>query len=62
MRTKEERKLRRNPMPAIREELGGDFYYRCPWKDCGRIVRSEYVACPWCGAMLCFPYSDYEKE
>lgn len=34
------------PMKPVREELGGDFYYRCPWMTCNSIVKMEWVACP----------------
>lgn len=39
---------------VIREELGGDYFYRCPWLKCNKIARREWVACPYCGQMLFF--------
>lgn len=52
---------RENPVKAIREELGGGYYYRCPWLTCNKIVRSEYDYCPYCGTKLIFPNSDYNE-
>lgn len=42
------------PREAIREELGGGYYYRCPWLACNKIVRSEWDYCPYCGVKLLF--------
>lgn len=59
--TVEEMKIRYTPKMAIREELGGDFYYRCCWITCNKIVRSDWKFCPACGQSLLFPSSDYEE-
>lgn len=40
------------PMKPVREELGGDFYYRCPWLTCNQVVKREWVACPFCAQRL----------
>lgn len=58
--TVEEMKERLTPKMVVKEELGGDYYYRCGWLSCNMIVRSDWVACPYCGAILQFPLSDYE--
>ena len=55
-----EMEQRNIPMKPIKEELGGDYYYRCPWLICNKVVRSDYIACPYCGQMLLFPKDDYE--
>lgn len=46
----------RKPKEVVKEELGGDFYYRCPWLSCNEIVKRGWVACPHCGTKLKFPY------
>lgn len=40
----------RKPVKPIKEELGGDYYYRCPWLTCSTVIRSDYDYCPKCGA------------
>lgn len=42
------------PLPVIREELGGGYYYRCPVISCSKIVKSEWDYCAFCGQHLCF--------
>ena len=59
--TTEEMKIRYTPKMVIREELGGDYYYRCCWISCNKIVRSDMKFCPECGQRLLFPLSDYEE-
>ena len=58
--TVEEMKIRYTPKMAIKEELGGDYYFRCPWISCNKIVRSDQNYCGACGQKLKFPLSDYE--
>lgn len=60
--TTEEMKVRYTPKMAVREELGGDYYYRCPWIACNKIVRSDMNYCCGCGQRLMFPLSDYEES
>lgn len=60
--TDEEMKIRFYPKKVVKEELGGDIYYRCPWIACNKIVRSDMNYCPNCGQHLEFPYGDYGKE
>lgn len=57
--TIEEMKIRYTPKKVVKEELGGDIYYRCPWVSCNKIVRSDMNFCPQCGQFLLFPNSDY---
>ena len=52
---------RLKPKEVIKEELGGDYYYRCPWLNCDKIVRSDFKYCPMCGQLLKFPKDDYEE-
>lgn len=54
--------IRNTPVPAIKEELGGGFYYRCPYKDCGKVVKSDWVACPYCGAMIVCESDAYTED
>ncbi len=49
------------PLPVIREELGGGYYYRCPVIKCNKIVKSEWDYCPGCGQHLCFDI-DYTER
>lgn len=60
--TVEEMKIKYTPKPVIKEELGGGFFYRCPWISCNSIVRSEDNYCRVCGQRLEFPFSDYENK
>ena len=49
------------PKKVIREELGGDYYYRCPWIVCNEIVKSGQNYCSNCGQRLKFDdYEDYD--
>lgn len=57
--TTEEMKIRYTPKKVVKEELGGDFYFRCPWITCNKIVRTDMNYCPNCGQLLSFPSSDY---
>lgn len=43
------------PNEVVREELGGDYYYRCGWLLCNKIVKADYDYCPYCGTKLIFP-------
>ena len=58
----EEILLRLQPKKAIREELGGDYYYRCPWLACNKIIRSEWQYCPGCGQAIFFEKDSYTNE
>ena len=52
---------RDDPMPVIREELGGDYYYRCGWLSCYKVVKREWEWCPYCGSKLDFDIG-YNKQ
>lgn len=60
--TNEEMKIRYTPKMAIKEELGGGYFYRCPWISCDTIVKSDTNYCPMCGQRIIFEYSDYEEN
>lgn len=60
--TDEEIKLRLQPKKAIREELGGGYFYRCPWLTCDKVVRSDFEWCPWCGQRLEFEVDSYTRR
>ena len=49
------------PMYAVKEELGGDYYYRCGWMLCDKVVKSEWTYCPYCGTRLIFDRDDYSE-
>lgn len=40
------------PMKPVKEELGGDYYYRCGLLRCDNVIKQEYVACPYCGTLI----------
>lgn len=42
------------PKLVKREELGGDFYYRCPWIVCDKILKRDWDFCPYCGQKLVY--------
>lgn len=50
--------LRNTPQKAIREELGGGYYYRCPWLSCDKVLRSDWLYCPYCGTRVYFDTDD----
>jgi hypothetical protein len=33
-------------------ELGGDYYFRCPWLVCGRTLHRDMQFCPGCGQRI----------
>lgn len=49
------------PKKVVREELGGDYYYRCGWLACNQIVRSDWDYCPYCGTKLDFQIDDFKR-
>ena len=53
---------RLQPMKAIKEELGGGYYWRCPYMKCGKIVRSTDRFCSLCGQALLIDVDDYTKD
>lgn len=48
------------PRMVIKEELGGDYFYRCPILICNKIIKSEYSYCPYCGARVIFSEDEVE--
>lgn len=58
----EEIMLRLQPKQAIREELGGDYYWRCPWIVCNKVVRSDQNYCSNCGQKLLFNEDEYTRR
>lgn len=57
-----EEELRLKPMQAIKIELGGDYYYKCPYVKCGVIVRSDHNYCYACGQKLLFNVDSYTDK
>ena len=53
---------RLQPMKAIKEELGGGYFYRCPYLKCNKIVRSDMRFCPACGQALLIDVDDYTRD
>lgn len=47
------------PMMPVKEELGGDYYFRCGWLNCNKIIKREYNFCPNCGTMILWEESAY---
>lgn len=62
MTVNEEIMERLRPKKAIKEELGGGYYYRCPYLLCNKIVRSDMNYCPNCGQRLSFDVDNYTRE
>ena len=60
--TIEEMKIKYTPKNVVTEELGGGYFYRCPWISCNTIVKSEDNYCRNCGQKLSFPFSDYNTK
>jgi len=40
------------PHKPRKEELGGDFYYKCYWLTCNEDLKKYYNYCPKCGAKI----------
>ena len=40
------------PLPPVRHELGGGFYYQCHWIACGETVNKFMDYCPRCGQRI----------
>lgn len=62
MTVNEEIMERLRPKKAIKEELGGGYFYRCPYLLCNKIVRSDWEFCPYCGSALVFEDDSYTRE
>lgn len=52
---------RNRPVEVVREELGGDYYYRCPWLTCNNVVKAEFNYCPYCGQRIVFNFDNYQE-
>ena len=46
---------RQKPKLVQTIELGGDYYYRCPWLSCNAEVTHYDCYCRKCGQRLEFP-------
>lgn len=46
--------VREKPLKARRIELGGDYYYKCYWKDCDADVTAYHNYCWKCGQRLSY--------
>ena len=40
------------PIAPVKEELGGDYYFRCGWAKCDQVIKRDYNFCPHCGSMV----------
>ena len=45
------------PMKPIKEELGGDYYFRCGYALCNKVIKQEWMACPFCSTKI-----DWEED
>ena len=45
------------PRKPRKVELGGGYYYSCPWVSCNENITKWYNYCPKCGQKL-----DWEGE
>ena len=43
---------RDEPLPPIRHDLGGGYYYKCHWMVCNTDVNRFMNFCPGCGQRL----------
>lgn len=39
-------------IPAIKYELGGDYYFKCPVQECGAELKSYHNFCWKCGQRI----------
>lgn len=54
-------KLKEQPLPARRIELGGDYYFKCYWITCDADVNRFNNYCSNCGQHLSFEVQAKEK-
>lgn len=40
------------PKPPQRIELGGDYYFKCPWASCNTDINQYMNYCPICGQKI----------
>lgn len=40
------------PIPAVREEIGIDYVYRCGYLLCDKTISSYFSYCPYCGTKI----------
>ena len=43
---------KQEPLPPIKYELGGDYYYRCYWIACNNTVKRYQDYCDKCGQRI----------
>lgn len=62
--TEQERAAIENSIPkkVKKHELGGGYYYTCPWAFCGNTVHKWDRYCSKCGQKLLFDKEDEERE
>lgn len=62
--TEQERRAIENSIPRepIKHELGGGYYYTCPWYSCGNTVHRWDKYCSRCGQKLLFEIEDEDRE
>jgi len=60
--TEQERAAIENSIPRkpIKQELGGGYYYKCPFLSCGETIHKWYEYCPYCGVKIDWS-DDYER-
>lgn len=62
--TEQERAAIENSIPRepIVHELGGGYYYTCPWMSCGNTVHKWDRYCSKCGQRLLFEKDDEQRD
>lgn len=43
---------KQEPLPPQKQELGGDYYYKCYWMTCGNTVYPYQNYCDKCGQKI----------
>lgn len=46
--------VKQQPLPAKRIKLGGDYYFKCYWDECGADVTIYHNYCWHCGQRLSY--------
>lgn len=56
-----DRLINERPIPAVLEEIGVDYIYRCGYVKCEETIHRYYNYCPFCGTKIDWSEADVKK-